>query len=68
MEQKYFFSGIFQNYLVFLPAKKHIRQLSCASQVDSWKSNGISEEDNESITKSTNNFHQLLLIIISYQT
>ena len=27
-EAKYFFSGIFQNYLVFIPAKKYIKYFS----------------------------------------
>ena len=41
---KYFSSGIFQNYLVFMPTKKYIKCFSDTTQIDSWKSNGRSEE------------------------
>ena len=51
-----FSSGMFQNYLVFLPAKKYIKYCSGTTRIDSWKSNGISEENIESITKSDSNF------------
>ena len=50
------FSGISQNYLVFIPAKKYIRYFSSTVQIDSWKSNGVSEENIENITKSNSNF------------
>ena len=53
---KYFFSGIFQNYLVFIPAKKYIKYFSGTTRINSWKSNGISEENIENITKSDSNF------------
>ena len=36
---KYFSSGIFQNYLVFTPAKKYIKYFSGTTQIDLWKSN-----------------------------
>ena len=50
---KYVFSGLFQNYLTFMPAKKYIKYFSGTTRIDSWKSNGsISEEDIEKITKS----------------
>ena len=39
---KYFSSGIFQNYLVFIAAKKCIKFFSGSTQIDSWKSSGIS--------------------------
>ena len=52
----YFSSGIFQNYLVFIPAKKYIKYFSGTTGIDSWKSNGISEENIENITKSGSNF------------
>ena len=39
-EAKYISSGIFQNYIVFIPAKKCIKCLSSTSCIDSWKSNG----------------------------
>ena len=64
---KYFSSGIFQNYLVFIPAKKYIKYFSGTTWIESWKSNGMSEESIENITKSDSNFaktfvdHHLLL-------
>ena len=45
-------SGIFQNYLVFIPAKKYIQRFSGTTRIVSWKSNGISEEIIEIITES----------------
>ena len=39
---KYFYSGIFQNFLAFIQAKKYINYFSGTAQIDSWKSNGIS--------------------------
>ena len=55
---KYFSLGIFQNYLVFIPAKKHIQYFSGTTfgNLESWKSNGMSEENTENITKSNSNF------------
>ena len=41
---------MFQNYLVFTPAKKHIKYFGGTTQIDSWKSNGRSEENIENIT------------------
>ena len=64
---KYISSAIFQNYLVFIQAKKYIKYFSGTSKVDSWKSNGVSEESIENITKSAI-LHQSLLIIIYYKT
>ena len=52
---KYFSSGIFQNYLVSMPAKKHIKYFSSTTRIDSWKSNGISKENIENTTKSDSN-------------
>ena len=66
---KYFFSAVFQNYLVFVLAKKYIKYFSGTTWIDSWKSSGMSEEDMENITKSDSNFaptfvnHHLLLDI-----
>ena len=37
----YFYLGIFQNYLVFIPAKKRIKYFSGNTRVDSRKSNGM---------------------------
>ena len=48
---KYFSLGIFQNYLVFIPAKKYIKYFSGTTRIESWKSNGMSEESIENITK-----------------
>ena len=42
---KYFSSGIFQNYLVFIPVKKYTKYFCGTTRIDSWKSNGISEEN-----------------------
>ena len=50
-----------------MPAKKHIKYLSSTTQIDSWKYNGMSEENIEIITTSDSNFasnvyeHHLLL-------
>ena len=43
-EAKCFSLGIFQNYLVFIPAKKYIKYFSGTTQIESWKSNEISEK------------------------
>ena len=48
--------GIFQNYLVFIPAKKQIKYFSGTTRIESWKSNGISGEDIENIAKSNSSF------------
>ena len=61
---KYFSSGIFQNYLLFIPANKYIKYFTGVSRIESWKSNGMSEE---SIENQTAILHQLLWIIIHYQ-
>ena len=53
---KYFYSGILQNYLVFVPSKKCIKYFSCTTRIDSWKSYEILEENIENITKSDSNF------------
>ena len=53
---KYLSLGIFLSYLVFIPAKKYIKYFSSTTGIDSWKSNGISEENIESIAKLDSNF------------
>ena len=53
---KYYSSGIFQNYLVFIPAKKFIKYFSDTTQIDLWKSNEMLEENDESVTKLGSNF------------
>ena len=52
----YFSSGIFQNYLLFIPARKYIKYFIGTTQIDSWESNGMSEECIENITKSDSSF------------
>ena len=47
---------MFQNYLVFTPAIKHVKYFRGTTQIYSWKSNGMSEESIENITKSDRNF------------
>ena len=47
---------MFQNYLVFLPAKKYIKYFSGTTQNDLWKSTGMSEENAKNITKPDSNF------------
>ena len=54
--RKYFSSGIFQNYFVFIPARKYIKYFSGTARIDSWKCNRISEENIENITKSDGSF------------
>ena len=53
---KYFSLEIFQNYLVFIPARKCIKYFSGTNWIQSWKSNGMSEKNIEKITKSDSNF------------
>ena len=53
---KYFSSGIFQNYLVFIPAKKYIKYFSATTQIDLWKFNEMSEDNIANITKSYRNY------------
>ena len=42
---------MFQNYLVFITAKKYIKYFGGTTWIESWKSNGKSEENFENITK-----------------
>ena len=53
---KYFSSGLFQYYLVFIPAKEYIIYFSGTTRIDSWKSNGMPEENIENTIKSDSNF------------
>ena len=39
---KYFSLRIFQNYLVFIPAIKHIKHFYSTTHIYSWKFNGMS--------------------------
>ena len=45
-----------QNYLVFILAIKCIKHFSGTAWIDSWKSNGPSEENTENVTKLDSNF------------
>ena len=58
---KYFSSGIFQNYLVFIPAIKYIKYFHATTRIYLWKSNRMSEESIENITKSDSNFAPIFL-------
>ena len=49
---KYVSSGIFQNYLIFIPDKKYIKNFHDTNHIYSWKSNGMSEESIKNIIKS----------------
>ena len=53
---KYFSSGLFQNYLVFISAKKFIKYFSGTTRIDSQKSNEMSQKNIENIIKSGSNF------------
>ena len=53
---KYFSSGTFQNYVVFISAKKYIKYSRGTTRINSWKSNGTSEKNIKNITKSDSNF------------
>ena len=53
---KYFSSGLFQNYIIFIPAKKYIKYFNDTTRIDLLKSNGMSEENIENITKSNSFF------------
>ena len=45
-----------QNYFAFITAKKFIKYFSGTSRIYSWKSNGMSKENIDNITKSDSNF------------
>ena len=53
---KYLSSGLFQNYLLFIPAKKYIKFFSGTTRIDLWKSNRMLVENIQNITKSDSNF------------
>ena len=60
--------GIFKNYLLFIPAKKYIKYFSATTRIESWKSNAMSEESMENITKSDSNFEPTFVNDHYYQT
>ena len=64
---KYFHSGILQNYFVLISVKKCIKYFHDTTQIYSWKSNGMAEENIANINQ-TAILHQLLLIIMYNQT
>ena len=68
LNEKYFSSAIFQNYLLFIPAKKYTKYFSATTWIDSWKSNGMSEDIRKIELNQTAILHQLFLIMICYQT
>ena len=53
-EAKYFSSGIFRNYFVFIPAKKCIKYFTGTTQINLRKFNETSGENIENITKLDN--------------
>ena len=55
-EQNIFSAGIFQNYLVCLPAVKCVKYFRSTNSIYSWKFNGMSEESLENVTKLDSNF------------
>ena len=65
---KYFSSGISKNYLLFIPGKKFIKYFSGTTQIDSWKTNGMSKENIKISLDQTAIMLQLSLIIIYYET
>ena len=56
MGQTIFLQGIFQKYLVFISAIKNVKYIHGTTQIYSRKSNAISEESIENITRSDSNF------------
>ena len=54
--EKYFSLLILPNYLMFSQTKKYIKYFSGTNRINSWKSNEISEENIENITKLDRNF------------
>ena len=51
-----FFVRNISNFFVFIPDKKYFEYFSGTTWIDLWKSNGMSEENIESMTKSDSNF------------
>ena len=56
MEQIDFVQEYFKIIYYFYQLKKYITYFGSTIQIDSWKSNGISEKYNENIAKSESNF------------
>ena len=47
---------MFQNYFIFIAAKKYIKYFSGTTHIDSCKSNGISKESIKNMIKLDDNF------------
>ena len=62
MEQNIFLKEYFVFYLVLIPPKKYIKYFSGTTRIVFWKSNGMSEENIENITKSDRNFARKITI------
>ena len=62
----YFSSGIFRNYLVFILATKHIKYFGGTTEINFWKSNGMSGQKKllKIQLNQTEILHQPLLIIM----
>ena len=58
---KCFSAVMFQNYLIFIPATKYIKDFTSTTWVKSQKSNGMPDEYLENITISYSNFAPILL-------
>ena len=58
---RYFFSGILQNYLMFLSNKKYFRFFTNISQVLLWKCKEFLKESIENIATSDNSFGPTLI-------
>ena len=56
MEQNIFHQEYFRIIQYLWQLKKYIKYFSGTNQINLWKSNGISEENIENITKSESNF------------
>ena len=56
MEQNIFLQEYFKVILIFIPAKKRIKYFNDTIQINSWKSNGLSEEDTKNMTKQDSLF------------
>ena len=54
MDKIFFFRNISKLFSII--TKKYIKYFSGTTQIESWKSNGMSEEIIENITKSDSNF------------
>ena len=60
----FFFRNISKLFSIYT-SQKYIKYFSDTTRIDVWKSNGISEKNQ---LKQREILHQLLLIIIYYQT